>query len=55
MCQAVPVLIDDSEFETFYSDKVESFKEFKNVISVDEFFPEKTERKDGAFGSTGTE
>jgi dUTPase len=55
MCQAMPIVIDDTEFVTFYSDKVEQFKEYKNVISVEEFFPVPTERKDGAFGSTGTE
>jgi len=54
LVQAVPILIDQNEAETYYDNTIEDFKEFKNFVSVEDFYRDHpTQRGDGAFGSTG--
>jgi len=54
IAQVVPKLFNDKDIEIFYSNEVEAFKEFKNFISVDEFYlNHDSTRKEGGFGSSG--
>jgi len=55
LAQGVPKVINNKEIEIFYDNSIEAFKEYKNFISVDQFYDGHTNvRGEGGFGSTGT-
>ena len=54
IAQAVPILINKEEIEIFYDNKIEAFKEYKNFVSLEDFYKDhNSERGEGGFGSTG--
>lgn len=55
IAQGVPQFIDDQPIEIFYDNKIEAFKEYKNFVSVEQFYENhQSDRKENGFGSTGT-
>ena len=56
IAQLVPKIFNKEEIEVFYNNQIEEFKEFKNFISVEDFYKDHvSERKSGGFGSTGVQ
>ena len=51
LMQFVPVYIDEKPIEIFYDNSIEEFKEYKNFISVEEFYKDhETHRGEKGFG-----
>jgi len=51
LAQAVPKFIDDQDIEVFYDNQIEAFKEYKNFISVEDFYAgHESHRGDKGFG-----
>jgi dUTPase len=51
IAQLIPIRINSEEHEIFYDNTIEAFKEFKNFISVEEFYANhESARKEAGFG-----
>jgi dUTPase len=54
LAQIIPIVIDNQEHEVYYDNTIEEFKEFKNFISVEDFYKDhNSSRGEAGFGSTG--
>jgi dUTPase len=54
IAQVIPIRINTEEHEIYYDNTIEAYKEFKNFISVEDFYEgHESARKDQGFGSTG--
>ena len=54
IAQAIPLYFDDKPIELYYDNTIEKYKEFKNFVSLEDFYKDhNSERGEGGFGSTG--
>jgi dUTPase len=51
IAQAVPLLINNEEHEVYYDNTIEAFKDYKNFVSVEDFYEgHVSQRKEAGFG-----